>query len=434
MSKIRVFDVKKNSYANANRDYIKYIATRPGVDLSPDYSMADDFVYTKYIAERPHSSGLFGNIDVSDYIDVSKQIYARSKANQIVYRAVVSLHPQDAVRLGYTDKDTWRLMVQASMPEIAKQFNIPLINLRWVAAYHREEGHPHVHIVFWSDRDEVKRAFIPVSKQHACRAIFSKEVYRAEREVLNTEKTLKRNMILGEVKRVLSETDPLDAIPEERLGQFLGRTTIDECERLSKQLMKIKEILPEKGRMFYQYMPSAVKAEIDKLTKEILKISNISKIVDDYIKAIEGIGKTYSSTDSWIKNMSQNAMDDVKKRVGNIILKKVGEIENYKVISIPDREEIKQAWKLINGEGGKMDKREGKQILNDLKNKGDSSAEESLNVLDNIEKNKAFDLAYQILRSVFSEFNKRQTENEKPIRNAQIKKKKKKMHMEELQL
>lgn len=76
ISKIRCNNPNRKSARIANRNHLTYIGTREGVDLSPSdqaytekeeskvFKGSDDPTYLKYMAERPGSHGLFGNIDV----------------------------------------------------------------------------------------------------------------------------------------------------------------------------------------------------------------------------------------------------------------------------------------------------------------------------------------------------------------------------------
>lgn len=465
VSKIRVFDRSNKSYASANREYVKYIATRPGVDLSP---MSDNYTYTKYIAERPRSSGLWGNIDTENYLDVASQVYEKSQDNQLVYRAIVSLSPQDAVELGYTDKKPWMNMVNAVMPDIAEQFNISIRDIRYIAAYHREESHPHVHIVFWSEKEQLKDKFISVKTQNCCREIFSREIFKAERENLITEKTLKRNATLTQVEAALDETGILSQIPGDRVDHFFGRTSMEDCEKLAEKMLELKQSIPTNGRKYYQYMPPEVKEKIDLITKMLLERSDIAKEYRAFKAAAENISRTYSSTEGKASRVTQSAQEDLNKRIGNLIVRKTLEIEQYKVCDIPDHllgvtedagsveeshiqnqidgtvkedfdkneKTVALAWQLWNDKKEKNNPAAGKQLLQDLADQGNQEAIESLNVMRNIESGRAVNFAYALFRSAFSHCNRRRQEREAVHSHSMQKKKKHKRrtHMEELEL
>lgn len=127
MSKIRCPHPNRKSTRVRNRNYLMYIATREGVDLtdtSLDKNLAEQAlsienlddenmsteaannIYVKYIAERPRSHGLFGssNVDVTDVKKLSNEMAELSKKGVNIYRGIVSLSGQDAIELGYDKK------------------------------------------------------------------------------------------------------------------------------------------------------------------------------------------------------------------------------------------------------------------------------------------------------------------------------------------
>lgn len=84
ISKIRCGNPNKKSTAIHNKNNFLYIGTREGTDLTPleeentekfEKEMAKPEDYIRYIAKRPHSHGLFGNIPLDDIDNVSKNLY-----------------------------------------------------------------------------------------------------------------------------------------------------------------------------------------------------------------------------------------------------------------------------------------------------------------------------------------------------------------------
>ena len=156
------------SNASKNAANLKYIATRPGADrgdLEPETpeaerdpkerSIEDDFGpvkpgtaagHVKYMSERPGSHGLFGSNGVANLKSAMHEI---KHHRGIVWRDVVSLHEDDAVRLGYTTREAWEDALRRCMPDVARAMGIREDNLRWLAAFHQKAGHPHCHISLW---------------------------------------------------------------------------------------------------------------------------------------------------------------------------------------------------------------------------------------------------------------------------------------------
>lgn len=117
----------------------------------------------RYIHERPRSHGLFGNIDTDDLASVLKAMKAVSK-RQCVYRGILSLSEEDAKELGFMNKDAWNNYLLLALPDISEILGIPVSELQWVAAFHNEKGHPHVHYMLWtSNPSHVQSPFISSS-------------------------------------------------------------------------------------------------------------------------------------------------------------------------------------------------------------------------------------------------------------------------------
>lgn len=117
---------------------------------------ADNYTYMRYITERSRSHGLFGNIDTSDLDKVSKDVYDLTKQGKNIYRGIISLSQKDAEMQDFTNRDLCNTYLKSVMPDIAKASGISSINFTWVAAYHAETKHPHVHFQLWDNRDLVK--------------------------------------------------------------------------------------------------------------------------------------------------------------------------------------------------------------------------------------------------------------------------------------
>ena len=80
------------------------MATSESTDLSNEEIETSDDEYLEYMARRPGSQGLFGNIDVSDPDALYKEVYDLTRQGKNIYRIIISLHKVDADLLGYTSK------------------------------------------------------------------------------------------------------------------------------------------------------------------------------------------------------------------------------------------------------------------------------------------------------------------------------------------
>ena len=108
--------------------------------------------YAKYIALRPRAErlgehGLFGDDDAVDLAAVADEL---DHYTGNVWTHIISLHREDAERLGYNHADAWRTLLRTHRNDIAAAMKIPPGDFRWYAAFHDEGNHPHVHMMAWS--------------------------------------------------------------------------------------------------------------------------------------------------------------------------------------------------------------------------------------------------------------------------------------------
>ena len=113
----------------------------------------------------------------------------------IVWRDVVSLHEDDAARLGHTTREAWQDALRSAMPGVAKAMMIREDNLRWVAAFHQKTGHPHCHISFWEQNPERSRGVITNDQRQDMRKAFMDVIYENERAKLYLEKNMIRDLL-----------------------------------------------------------------------------------------------------------------------------------------------------------------------------------------------------------------------------------------------
>lgn len=359
ISKIRCHNPNKKGSKNANRNNIKYIATRSGVDISnlkdaenindllrenkewvnnsmnedKLSSVADNDTYMKYIAERPRSHGLFGNIDTTDLDKVGKDIYDLTKKGRNIYRGVISLSQKDAEMLGFTNKDAWNTYLRSVMPDIAKELGISTVDFSWVAAYHAEKSHPHIHFQLWDNRDVIKSSYIHPSRQSNIRNMLSKEMFNddyekfvrdittPEHNLLNSEKDQARDELTSFLKDVFINFT--EHVPGIEPGTLPDRIENTEIETLANQLYQLieHENFPKTGRLNYKFMPLEIKTELNKICDTLLERSDYKKSFENYIDVQGQISKLNGKTSYEISKSKKEAEKDIYGRMGNIVLK-----------------------------------------------------------------------------------------------------------------
>lgn len=352
VSKIRCWNPNKGGYTKKNYNYMHYIATREGVDLSQinriedmvnvnadlnDYGEdligkeADNSTYLKYITNRPRSHGLFGNIDTDNFSEVSKKLNEVTKQDRIIFRGIISLSKEDAEALEYTSAEKWNTYLRSVMPDIAKELSVSPNNMTWVAAFHAEANHPHVHYMLWDNRDKVMSPYIHVARQEACRkicqdAMFTPEnealirsITEAERKELYAKQNASRNEITSYIKKMYQE----EYVPGVLKEILPDRTSPEDHKRLNELYEKILNTMPGSGRIAYKFMPPECKGYIDKVTDILFKRPDIGVQYDVYMKAVGDIHRVLGKTSREISKEMNSAKEDLYNRTGNIILQSV---------------------------------------------------------------------------------------------------------------
>ena len=328
MSKIRCYNPNKSHSALKNLNYIIYIGTRPGVDLTDvqldeltalteeniktDEPSANDR-YIHYIAKRQNSQGLFGNFEFTNITEVARNVRNMTDAGVNVYRGIVSLCEEDAIALGYTKKEAWVGYMNSVMNDVGNMFGIPVTALKWCAAVHMEQGHPHCHYTFWRTDGKVMSSYIHTSLQNKVREFLSSEMFKAERELLIPDKNLYRDSTLKAAQSVIDELSDSTHIPE--------RITAQQLKTLSTDITTLVCSLPVKGRLYYKLLPPECKANVNKIVDDIISIPAVHKEYMSYIKTVDDISATYSASTAHTKTNQNIAAEELRKRIANEVLR-----------------------------------------------------------------------------------------------------------------
>ncbi len=338
VSKIRCENPnKRNKTPALNRNNLMYVATREGVDLTPSSSTGNDnSIYVRYISERPRSHGLFGNLPANEIDDLDalcSSMYQLSK-HQPVFKGILSLAEEDAKLLGYDKKDKWETTLRLALPEIAAQFKIRPTELQWVAAFHQEKGHPHVHYMLWANSDRIISPYIHTSTQNRCREIFSKYIFEEERNRQVINKTMARDDIITSGKELIrTELEQL-FIPGSETASITGRIDYEHLSALSKDLLTFCSNLPAGGRLAYKFLPPEQKKALNYIVEQFLAVPALKGKYIEYQNSMKDILKSYSVVGEKELRKQELADIDLKKRLGNVILK---ELKNFRLSPNPDQ-------------------------------------------------------------------------------------------------
>ena len=338
-SLITKFKYYKPKSAKHKGNYVKYVATRDGVEKlpknnwespvtknqieliekiikdypdsiemleyddylkSPTVKNASEFItraiednnlfinestYADYIATRPRvekngAHGLFSSIDEDINLKKVSEEIANHDGN--VWTMIVSLRREDAERLGFNNAKRWRDVIGSKTEEIARNFKIPLSELKWYGAFHNESHHPHIHVIIYSSdagKGYLSKVGIERMRSSLANTIFQDDIYH-----IAEEQTKIRNELKSDFK--------------EKLREILSRIENGtyENEEIREKLIELSIRLHNtKAKKVYGYLKRDVKDLIDSIVDLLAEDKDIAKLYDMWYEEKYKIQRMYSS-------------------------------------------------------------------------------------------------------------------------------------------
>lgn len=252
--------------------------------------------FVGYMALRPGvekrgSHGLFTDSDEPIVLDqVAKEI-ANHKGN--VWSHVVSLRREDAIRLGYDNSDAWRELVKRHVVDIAEQTKISLKNLRWYAAFHDTTHHPHIHLIVYSA--DPKQGFLTKQGIEKIRSNFANDIFQDELQSLYQAQALRRDKLKQESREQVKN------IVAALKNDSLDNPVLEELVRkLYLQLQNAK------GKKVYGYLPKSVKETVDAIFSELAKCPEINFLYEKWCELERQKYKTYTLKEKEFPSLTEN--------------------------------------------------------------------------------------------------------------------------------
>ena len=283
--------------------YAKYIASREGVELLRS-GMAD------YIYERRGSNGLFSDVGVVINLAQIEETINNHAGN--VWGLIFSLKRADAERFGYNSAEQWMNLLRSHRNDIAKEMHIAPGDLRWYAAYHNNETHPHVHMLVWSERAHepyLSKVGIQNIKRTVANDIFKRDlipIYKKQTQARDNIKVSFRSRI-------------------DKLMSEIGNMSIDyDSEIALKFQMLSQRIAKHKGKKVYGYLDKETKKLVDEIVKMIAADEKISELYDLWHKCRCETFRTY--TDAMPEKIPLEENEEFKS-IRNEVVKMASELK-----------------------------------------------------------------------------------------------------------
>ncbi|MEG0778687.1 MAG: MobP3 family relaxase [Oscillospiraceae bacterium] len=288
--------ISGNSARKSN--HVNYIATREGVEIlrakELNYSNVGDeegFVeelqseylsfekevdsdnsvkrstLVNYIAERPGvqklgTNGLFSMTDEKIVLSRVRKEVAEHEGN--VWIPIISLTREDAEQFSYNNAEAWKNLLRARSADIAESMKIHPDNLRWYAAFHNKDTHPHVHMVVYST--DSKEGYLTKTGIRRLKSALANDIFRPEMLEYYSQKTEQRDEVNLRAQNVMKE-----------LVEHIETGTM-ENEKIELLMRELSEALKSvNGKKQYGYLSPKLKSVVDEITNELAKDTRVAE-------------------------------------------------------------------------------------------------------------------------------------------------------------
>ena len=270
-----------------------------------------------YMAERPGvvklgKHGLFSQTD--DPIDLDKAAEEVANHEGYIWTHIVSLHREDAERLGYNNAEAWKSLVRRNVTAIADAHKISLSDLQWYAAFHDTGHHPHIHIMVYSKGQE---GYLSKQSIDSLRSAFGNDIFQQEQYHLFQLQTGLREDIKGKSEqkiRDLINQAEAESVPNEQL-RFL-------FVKLRKQLDQ------HKGKKVYGYLPKQIKATVNEIVAHLASEPAIEELYEEWNKVNrEKLSLYYENKDPTVPLVNNKEFRSIKNMIIKAVVEMPPEVE-----------------------------------------------------------------------------------------------------------
>ena len=238
-----------------------------------------DYIATRPRAERFGSHGLFTDDGVRVKLDDVSRKLNEYEGN--VWTVIISLRREDAERLGFNSGERWRDMLRTQTETIAKNFKIPVEDLKWYAAFHNESHHPHVHLMVYST--EQAKPYLTQKGIMNLRSAFAKDVFADDLLSVYEKQTEHRNALRAQSRDVIAEI-----VSRINSGAYDNPALENKLLELADRLSKTS------GKKQYGYLKADVKAIVNGIVSDLAADERIASLYDLWYEQREEVIRTYT--------------------------------------------------------------------------------------------------------------------------------------------
>ena len=280
--------IKKHPQSKESYEYEDYLAnpTRGNADAFL-WNICEEYqdgpkrdVYLKYIDERPGSNGLFTDEGVPIVLSQVQKEMNEHPGN--IWTHIISLRREDAERLGYNNPDAWMHLLRSQRNMIAQQMKIAPENFRWYAAFHNAGHHPHVHMMAYS--------------------IKPTEPYLTEKGIATIKSNLAQEIFRQDLLQIYQkQSDLRDELRQEsrdRITEIVDAINHGSFDNPQMQMMLVQladRLAKAKGKKQYGYLNAGTKKLVDAIVAELTKDNRIQELYSLWYEQKEDVLRTYTN-------------------------------------------------------------------------------------------------------------------------------------------
>ena len=280
--------IKKHPQSKESHEYEDYLAnpTRGNADAFL-WNICEEYqdgpkrdVYLKYIDERPGSNGLFTDEGVPIVLSQVQKEMNDHPGN--IWTHIISLRREDAERLGYNSPDAWMHLLRSQRNMIAQQMKIAPENFRWYAAFHNEGHHPHVHLMAYS--------------------VNPNEAYLSTKGIETIKSNLAQEIFCQDLLQIYQkQSDIRDELRQEsrdRITEIVDALNHGSCDNPQMQRMLVQladRLAKAKGKKQYGYLNAGTKKLVDAIVTDLAGDSRIQELYSLWYKQKEDVLRTYTN-------------------------------------------------------------------------------------------------------------------------------------------
>lgn len=299
-----------------------------------------DYIATRPRAERFGSHGLFTDDGVRVKLeDVSKEL---NEYEGNVWTVIISLRREDAERLGFNSGERWRDMLRTQAEAIAKNFKIPVEDVKWYAAFHNESHHPHVHLMVYSS--EQAKPYLTQKGIMELRSSFAKDIFADDLLSVYEKQTEQRNALRAQSRDVI--------------GEIISRINSGTCDNpiVENKLLELADRLSKtSGKKQYGYLKADVKAVVNGIVSELASDEWIAALYDLWYEQREEVIRTYTED---LPNRISLVDNPKFKSIKNVVIQEALNITADRLIADEQNEQGDNDMEVTEPEADEVEEQE----------------------------------------------------------------------------